>query len=103
MSDDPSRSRGVYGITVAAEILGVGDQTLRLYERKGLLTPDRTPGGTRRYSEDDLDVVRRVIALLDDGVNIVGARHVLAVEADNLRLRRQVARLSQVEAGAASE
>ncbi|MEJ1922347.1 MerR family transcriptional regulator [Microbacterium sp. KHB019] len=91
--DDASETlsaRGVYGITVAAELVGVGEQTLRLYERKGLLEPSRTPGGTRRYSEDDLSTLRRVIELLDAGVNLVGARHVLALEAANRLLRAQL-------------
>jgi MerR family transcriptional regulator/heat shock protein HspR len=88
--DDHPRSRGVYGIAVAAELLGVGEQTLRLYERKGLLEPDRTAGGTRRYSQDDLVTLRRVIELLDGGVNLAGARHVLALEADNRMLRSQL-------------
>lgn len=95
MAEPQARSRGVYGIAVAAEIVGVGDQALRLYESKGLLTPDRTPGGTRRYSEDDLDVLRRVIALLAEGVNLVGARRILDLEADNDRLRAQLSRLSE--------
>jgi MerR family transcriptional regulator/heat shock protein HspR len=99
VSDPRPRSRGVYGIAVAAEIVGVGDQTLRLYESKGLLTPDRTPGGTRRYSEEDLEVMRRVIALLAEGVNLAGARRILELEAANDRLRAQIARLS----GPASE
>jgi DNA-binding transcriptional MerR regulator len=80
----------VYGIAVAAELVGVGEQTLRLYERKGLLEPSRTAGGTRRYSDDDLSILRRVIELLDAGVNLVGARHVLALEAANRLLRAEL-------------
>lgn len=87
---DPAGSRGVYGITVAAELVGVGEQTLRLYERRGLVEPSRTPGGTRRYSEDDLAVLRRVIELLAEGVNLAGARRVLALEAANRRLQSQL-------------
>jgi DNA-binding transcriptional MerR regulator len=83
-------SLGVYGITVAAELVGVGEQTLRLYERKGLLQPSRTPGGTRRYSEDDLSVIRRVIELLEAGVNLVGIRHVLELESANRVLRSRL-------------
>ena len=63
-------SRGVYGISVAAELVGTGPQNLRLYERKGLLEPDRTPAGTRRYSPDDLDRLRRISQLLADGLNL---------------------------------
>lgn len=89
-TSDSSHARGVYGITVAADLVGVSDQTLRLYERKGLVDPSRTPGGTRRYSEDDLTTLRRVIELLDIGVNLTGARHILALEATNRLLRAQL-------------
>ncbi len=89
-----SSSRGVYSIAVAAELVGVGEQTLRLYERKGLLEPSRTSGGTRRYSEDDLSILRRVVELLDAGVNLVGARHVMELEAANRLLRSQLEELT---------
>jgi DNA-binding transcriptional MerR regulator len=82
------RARGVYGISVAAELTGAGVQNLRVYERRGLVEPDRTEGGTRRYSEDDLDRVRRVLALLDAGLNLAGIALVLELEDDNARLRR---------------
>ncbi|CAN5214245.1 MerR family transcriptional regulator [soil metagenome] len=87
-------SRAVYGITVAAELVGAGEQALRLYERKGLLAPSRTAGGTRRYSDDDLVIVRRVMELLDAGVNLVGARHVLELEAANRLLRSRLEALA---------
>jgi MerR family transcriptional regulator/heat shock protein HspR len=79
--------QGVYAISVAAELLGVGVQTLRLYEARGLVSPSRTEGGTRRYSEDDLDRMRRVTALLDAGVNLIGAGRVMDLEDENERLR----------------
>jgi MerR family transcriptional regulator/heat shock protein HspR len=82
------RARGVYGISVAAELTGAGIQNLRVYERRGLVEPDRTEGGTRRYSEEDLDRVRRVLALLDAGLNLAGIALVLELEDDNARLRR---------------
>ena len=82
---DPSR--GVYGISVAAELVGTGPQNLRLYERKGLLEPDRTPAGTRRYSPDDLDRLLRIGQLLADGLNLAGIAVVLQLEAENARLR----------------
>ena len=82
------RARGVYGISVAAELTGAGVQNLRVYERRGLVQPDRTEGGTRRYSEDDLDRVRRVLTLLEEGLNLAGIALVLDLEADNARLRR---------------
>lgn len=89
-SSDSPTARGVYGITVAAELVGLGEQTLRLYERKGLLEPSRTAGGTRRYSEDDLSILRRVAELLNTGVNLAGARHVIALEATSRELQAQV-------------
>ncbi|MDQ1454911.1 MAG: MerR family transcriptional regulator, heat shock protein HspR [Actinomycetota bacterium] len=82
---DPTR--GVYGISVAAELVGSGPQNLRLYERKGLLEPDRTAAGTRRYSTDDLARLRRIGQLLADGLNLAGIAVVLRLEAENARLR----------------
>lgn len=79
--------RGVYAISVAAELVGMGIQTLRLYERRGLLDPARTDGGTRRYSEHDLGRLRRIGELLDAGLNLAGAALVLDLESDNARLR----------------
>ena len=66
-------------------------QNLRLYERRGLLQPDRTDGGTRRYSAADLDRLRRIGELLDGGVNIAGVALVLGLEHDNARLRAELA------------
>ncbi|GAA2240129.1 MerR family transcriptional regulator [Rarobacter faecitabidus] len=90
-------SRGVYSIAVAAELVGLGEQALRLYERKGLIAPSRTTGGTRRYSEDDLTVLRRVIELRDAGVNLAGARHVLELESANRLLQSQLDELRMPE------
>jgi MerR family transcriptional regulator, heat shock protein HspR len=84
-SADPTR--GVYGISVAAELVGTGVQNLRAYERHGLLEPDRTEGGTRRYSSDDLDRLRRIGDLLSAGLNLAGIALVLDLEADNADLR----------------
>ncbi len=86
------RSRGVYAISVAAELTGAGVQNLRAYERHGLVSPSRTDGRTRRYSEDDLDRVRRVLALLEQGLNLAGIALVLALEDDNARLRARLRR-----------
>ncbi len=74
---------GVYGITVAAQLAGMSVQALRLYERKGLLEPGRTAGGTRRYSDADIDRLRRVGQLIDEGINLTGIARVLGLEADN--------------------
>jgi MerR family transcriptional regulator, heat shock protein HspR len=81
------KSRGVYAISVAAELTGAGVQNLRVYERHGLVEPDRTDGGTRRYSEDDLARITRVLALLEKGLNLAGVALVLRLEDDNARLR----------------
>lgn len=86
-----SAGKGVYGISVVAELTGTGQQNLRLYERKGLLEPERTSGGTRRYSDHDVEVLRRIIVLLDEGVNLAGIRRVLELEAENRRLRARPA------------
>lgn len=83
----PAADRGVYGISVAAELVGMGVQNLRLYEARGLLEPDRTQGGTRRYSADDLDRLRRIGELLDAGLNLAGIGMVLQLEIENRRLR----------------
>jgi len=79
----------VFGISVAAELVGLGVQTLRLYEARGLLAPDRTAGGTRRYSLNDLTRLRRITELLTAGLNLAGAGMVLDLEAENARLRAE--------------
>lgn len=84
-------TRGVFGITTAADLSGVGVQSLRAYERRGLLEPARTDGGTRRYSQADLDTVQRIKELLDAGVNLKGIALVLALERSNADLRDQLA------------
>lgn len=81
---------GVYAISVAAELVGTGQQNLRLYERKGLLVPGRTEGGTRRYSEQDLVTLRRITELLSLGLNLTGIRLVLVLEKENEALRTQL-------------
>ena len=77
---------GVYGITVAAQLAGMGVQALRLYERRGLLAPTRTTGGTRRYSDTDIARLRRISVLINDGINLTGIARVLGLEADNAGL-----------------
>ncbi len=83
----PDNQLGVYGISVAAELVGMGVQNLRSYEARGLLEPQRTQGGTRRYSVDDLDRLRRIAQLLDAGLNLAGIGMVLDLEAQNTHLR----------------
>lgn len=91
MTEQP-RTRGVYAISVAAEIVGLGQQNLRLYERKGLLEPGRTEGGTRRYSENDLARLHRIAELLALGLNLSGIRLVLALETENAILKAKLSR-----------
>ncbi|MGO4443298.1 MerR family transcriptional regulator [Mycobacterium sp. 2YAF39] len=79
----PASDRGVYGISVAAELSGVSEQSLRLYERHGLLTPERSAGGTRRYSADDLAQLERISELVAAGVNLAGIGRILSLEDRN--------------------
>ena len=89
----PDPGLGVYGISVAADLVGMAPQTLRLYEDRGLLDPARTAGGTRRYSQDDVDRLRRISELLGDGLNLAGVAAVLGLETDNARLRAENRRI----------
>lgn len=82
--------RGVFGISVASELVGMGIQNLRLYERRGLLQPHRTDGGTRRYSSKDIERLQRIGQLLDAGLNLSGIALVLGLEADNAQLRAEL-------------
>jgi DNA-binding transcriptional MerR regulator len=88
---EPGRARGVYGISVAAELTGTGVQNLRAYEARGLLEPERTEGGTRRYSADDLDRLRRIGDLLEAGLNLAGIAMVLSLQDENNQLRAEKA------------
>jgi MerR family transcriptional regulator, heat shock protein HspR len=90
MSEDP-RSRAVYVISVAAELTGVHPQTLRVYERKGLLDPSRTEGGSRRFSDRDLDRLRHIQSLTNAGLNLEGVRRVMELEEEVARLRQELA------------
>lgn len=85
--------RGVFTISVAAELSGIEPHMLRSYERAGLLSPDRSPGGNRRYSEDDLARLQRIDALATEGLNVAGIRRSLELEAENTRLRAEIDRL----------
>jgi MerR family transcriptional regulator/heat shock protein HspR len=86
------RTRAVYVISVAAELAGVHPQTLRIYERKGLVDPARTAGGSRRYSEADIEALRRIQELTNEGLNLAGVQRVLDLEAEVFRLRRELER-----------
>ena len=85
--------RGVYAISVAAEMVSMQVQNLRVYERRGLLEPDRTPGGTRLYSQADVARLHRIRDLLAEGLNLAGVARVLQLEAEVARLRRECERL----------
>lgn len=88
-----SRDRAVYVISVAAELAGVHPQTLRIYERKGLVEPARTGGGSRRYSDDDVAMLRRIQDLTNEGLNLAGVKRVLAMEAELAALRTELERV----------
>jgi MerR family transcriptional regulator/heat shock protein HspR len=89
----PNDERALYIISVAADLAGVHPQTLRIYERKGLIEPARTEGRSRRYSERDIALLRRIQELTNEGLNLAGVQRVLALETENRRLREQVATL----------
>ena len=88
-TDGRDPTRAVYVISVAAELAGVHPQTLRIYERKGLVDPARTSGGSRRYSDADIDQLRRIQELTNEGLNLYGVQRVLELEAEVARLRAQ--------------
>ena len=85
--------RAVYVISVAAELAGVHPQTLRIYERKGLVEPARTRGGSRRYSDADVAHLRRIQSLTDEGLNLAGVKRVLELEARMAELEAELERV----------
>lgn len=87
------RRRGVFAISVAADMVSMEIQNLRVYERRGLVEPARSPGGTRLYSHDDIARLHRIRDLLADGLNLAGIRRVLELEAEVVRLRDENAAL----------
>jgi MerR family transcriptional regulator/heat shock protein HspR len=84
--------RGVFSISVAAELSGLHPQTLRTYEREGLLDPKRSPGGTRYYSPRDIDRLREIVELTSAGLNLAGVRRVLELLQETVRLQTELAR-----------
>ena len=98
--NDPSRA--TYVISIAAELAGVHPQTLRVYERKGLLTPERTLGNTRRYSDDDISRLRRIQSLTNEGINLAGVMRVMELERElnrmESRYERALAELEEIRA-----
>ena len=98
-----SREHAVYVISVAAELAGMHPQTLRIYERRGLVQPARTQGGNRRYSDIDIDRLRRISDLAAEGMNLEGIRRVMALEHEVDRLRAENEQLRALAAGAIAE
>jgi MerR family transcriptional regulator/heat shock protein HspR len=90
MPDRTEQERALYIISVAAELAGVHAQTLRIYERKGLIEPARTQGGSRRYSDRDITLLRRIQELTNEGVSLVGVRKILELEDDLARARARI-------------
>ena len=88
---DRDANQAVYVISVAAELTGMHPQTLRIYERKGLLDPSRTSGGSRRFSEQDLERLRHIQELTSTGLNLEGVRRVLQLESELARLQAELA------------
>jgi MerR family transcriptional regulator/heat shock protein HspR len=89
----PDADRGVFAISVAADLAGLHPQTLRIYEREGLVSPARSEGGTRRYSGEDVERLRLIADLTTAGLNLAGVKHVLALQAELTELRATVQRL----------
>jgi len=90
------RTRAVYVISVAAELAGMHPQTLRIYERRGLVTPARTDGGNRRYSDADIAILKRISELTDAGMNLEGIRRVMHLEIENARLRAELEQAREI-------
>ncbi len=88
--DHEHTQRAVYIISVAAELAGVHPQTLRIYERKGLVAPQRTSGNTRRYSDADIERLRAIQALTEEGVNLAGVKLIMEMQAEMASLQRQM-------------
>ncbi len=90
---NPDKKRALFVISAAAELAGMHPQTLRIYERRGLIDPQRTPGGTRRYSQEDIERLALIGKLTEEGLNLEGVRRVIALEEEVASLRRRVAEL----------
>lgn len=98
-----SRHQAVYVISVAAELAGMHPQTLRIYERRGLVNPARTQGGNRRYSDADIETLQRIADLAEQGMNLEGIRRVMELEAENARLREELAVAASAVANARAD
>jgi MerR family transcriptional regulator/heat shock protein HspR len=95
-STDVDRDRGVYMISVAAELAGMHPQTLRIYESRGLIQPQRSPKNTRLYSQEDVDRLRRIQELTSElGMNLAGVEKVFELEQEIERMRRRMRSLER--------
>jgi MerR family transcriptional regulator, heat shock protein HspR len=94
--------RGLFSISVAAELTGLHPQTLRIYEREGLVDPARSAGGTRRYSSDDIGRLHQIMALTADGLNLAGVRRVLELQEETRRLQAEIEALKAAARTASS-
>jgi DNA-binding transcriptional MerR regulator len=97
MEEPDENGRGLYSISVVAELTGVSQQALRGYEENGLVTPDRTDGGTRRYSRDDVERINEIAALLETGLNHEGVSQVLKLQAEADGLRRELKEVTDAD------
>ncbi len=98
-ANDPNQRRALYIISVAAELAGVHAQTLRIYERKGLIEPARTEGGSRRYSDRDIELLQRIQELTNEGVGLAGVRRILDLESRLEDATAEIGRLREELAG----
>ena len=103
ISSTPDPARAVYVISVAAELAGVHAQTLRIYERKGFVEPARTPGGSRRYSDVDIALLRRIQELTNEGLNLAGVKRVLDLEHRVLQLEAEMRELQAAASATLTE
>src|SRR5688572_24867086 len=87
---DDRQERAVYIISVASELAGVHPQTLRIYERKGLLSPARTAGNTRRYSDSDIDTLKQILDLTSKGINLAGVKMIMDMQLKLERIRAEM-------------
>lgn len=93
-NQNPDR-RALYVISIAAELAGMHPQTLRIYERRGLVEPQRTSGRSRRYSDRDLEVLRRIHELTDEGINIAGVKRIMDLEAQLADAHEEIRRIAK--------
>src|SRR5262245_17226274 len=96
MHNEDHDTRALYVISVAAELAGVHPQTLRIYERRGLIEPARTSGRSRRYSDRDIELLRRIQELSNDGVSLIGVQRVLSLEDELAAARARIAELESI-------